>query len=73
MLVCEGVNYITGLLILMEVMEDLVPAEDLVLLVVIMPHGVVEVIKALVHTLALLVLLEEQEVEVELNFLLLIV
>ena len=57
----------------MEVMEDLVPAEDLVLLVVIMPHGVVEVIKALVHTLALLVLLEEQEVEVELNFLLLIV
>ena len=47
----------------MEVMEDLVPAEDLVLLVVIMPHGVVEVIKALVHTLALLVLLEEQEVE----------
>ena len=37
-------------------MVDLVPVEDLVLLAVIMPHGVVEVIKALVHTQVQLVL-----------------
>tara|TARA_B100000123_G_C25351210_1_gene262885 strand:+ start:210 stop:383 length:174 start_codon:yes stop_codon:yes gene_type:complete len=52
--------------------EVLAQAEDLVLHAVTMPLGVVEEIKALAHTRVQPVPLEEQEVEEELNFSLLI-